>query len=128
MLFPPFQVTRPPRQDSLAGFVDRVQHSDADGRQRRNLFSARLCTPWERAGYRNTTWCIPRSHKGHVDLPSIPWNHLPAVRQAAPELYDSMVFHTSWTKLLHRFLFDPSVTLFSRQVRELRGVIPLNAL
>jgi len=39
-----------------------------------------------------------------------------------------MVFHTTWTKLLLRFLFDPSVTLFSRQVRELRGVIPLNAL
>ena len=66
-------------------------------------------------------------HNEHHDLPSIPWNHLPAVRQAAPELYDSLVFHTSWTKLLLRFLFDPSVTLFSRQVRESRGGIPLNA-
>ena len=66
-------------------------------------------------------------HNEHHDLPSIPWNHLPAVRQAAPELYDTLIFHTSWTKLLWRFLFDPSLSLFSRQVRESRGGIALNA-
>jgi len=66
-------------------------------------------------------------HNEHHDLPSIPWNHLPAVRQAAPELYDSLVFHTSWTKLLFRFLFDPKITLFSRQVRISRGGVALNA-
>jgi hypothetical protein len=66
-------------------------------------------------------------HNEHHDLPSIPWNHLPEVRQAAPELYNSLVFHTSWTKLLFRFLFDPNITLFSRQVRISRGGVALNA-
>jgi len=66
-------------------------------------------------------------HNEHHDLPSIPWNHLPAVRRAAPELYDSLIFHTSWTRLLFRFLFDPKITLFSRQVRVSRGGVALNA-
>ena len=64
-------------------------------------------------------------HNEHHDLPSIPWNHLPAVRQGAPELYNALVFHTSWTKLLFRFLLDPNITLFSRQVRVSRGGVAL---
>jgi sphingolipid 4-desaturase/C4-monooxygenase len=66
-------------------------------------------------------------HNEHHDLPSIPWNHLPAVREAVPEVYDSLVYHTSWTKLLFRFLFDSKISLFSRQVRVSRGGIALDA-
>lgn len=66
-------------------------------------------------------------HNEHHDLPSIPWNHLPEIRQAAPELYNSLVYHTSWTRLLFRFLSDPSITLFSRQVRVSRGGVALDA-
>lgn len=57
----------------------------------------------------------------------MPWNHLPEIRNAAPELYDSLVYHTSWVKLLVRFVFDPDICLFSRQLRTERGHVALNA-
>jgi sphingolipid delta-4 desaturase len=66
-------------------------------------------------------------HNEHHDLPSVPWNHLPEIRRGAPELYDSLVFHTSWTRLLLTFVFDPAICLFSRQARTERGRVALNA-
>jgi sphingolipid delta-4 desaturase len=57
-------------------------------------------------------------HNEHHDLMSVPWVHLPKVRQMAPEFYDTLYFHTSWTRLLVRFLTDPTLTLFSRVVRD----------
>jgi sphingolipid delta-4 desaturase len=66
-------------------------------------------------------------HNEHHDLPSVPWNLLPQIRSGAPELYDSLVHHTSWTKLLLKFIFDPSICLFSRQARTERGRVALNA-
>jgi sphingolipid 4-desaturase/C4-monooxygenase len=66
-------------------------------------------------------------HNEHHDLPSVPWNHLPEIRNGAPELYDSLQSHTSWTRLLLRFIFDPSITLFSRSTRLERGGIALDA-
>ncbi|HLK65352.1 MAG TPA: fatty acid desaturase [Bryobacteraceae bacterium] len=66
-------------------------------------------------------------HNEHHDLPSVPWNHLPKIRSAAPELYDSLVYHTSWTKLLIKFVFDPGLCLFSRQARTERGHVALTA-
>jgi sphingolipid delta-4 desaturase len=66
-------------------------------------------------------------HNEHHDLPSIPWNRLPKVRAAAPEMYDSLVFHTSWTGLLWKFVFDPSLSLFSRTERQERNSVALNA-
>lgn len=60
-------------------------------------------------------------HNEHHDLPSVPWNHLPAIRSTAPEMYNSLVSHTSWTKLLLQFLFDPRLSLYSREVRKERG-------
>lgn len=64
-------------------------------------------------------------HNEHHDLPSVPWNHLPDIRRGAPELYNSLVYHTSWTKLLFRFIFDPGICLFSRRVRTERGHVTL---
>jgi len=32
----------------------------------------------------------------------------------APEFYDNLKFHPSWTRLLFQFIFDPRYTLFSR--------------
>ena len=61
-------------------------------------------------------------HNEHHDFPSVPWNRLPRIRRAAPEAYEGLVFHPSWTRLLLRFLSDPAVTLFSREVRMQRGV------
>jgi sphingolipid delta-4 desaturase len=60
-------------------------------------------------------------HNEHHDFPSVPWTRLPRIREAAPEAYDGLVFHRSWSRLLLRFLGDPSITLFSREVREQRG-------
>ena len=62
-------------------------------------------------------------HNEHHDFPWVPWHRLPLVRRAAPEAYDTLAFHRSWTKLLLRFLFDPRISLFSRVVRADRGGI-----
>jgi sphingolipid 4-desaturase/C4-monooxygenase len=56
-------------------------------------------------------------HNEHHDVMRVPWTRLPKVRQIAPEFYDSLHFHTSWTALLLRFLFDPSLSLYSRMTR-----------
>jgi sphingolipid delta-4 desaturase len=65
-------------------------------------------------------------HNEHHDFPSIPWNRLPKVRATAPLFYNSLYYHTSWTRLLFRFLFDKELSLFSRVVRKERGKIPLS--
>jgi sphingolipid delta-4 desaturase len=59
-------------------------------------------------------------------MPSVPWNNLPKLRRLAPEAYDDLAYHTSWTKLLFRFLFDREVTLYSRVVRAERGGVKLD--
>ncbi len=56
-------------------------------------------------------------HNEHHDFPSVPWNRLPKIRAMAPEYYDTLVYHTSWTKLLLQFLFDNRYSLFSRVER-----------
>lgn len=60
-------------------------------------------------------------HNEHHDFPSVPWNNLPKVKASAPEFYDNLVYHKSWTKLWLKFLFDPNLSLYSRIVRENRG-------
>lgn len=65
-------------------------------------------------------------HNEHHDLPSIPWNRLPEVRSAAPELYDTLEYHTSWTRLLFTFIFSREISLFNRMVRSERGGVPLS--
>lgn len=56
-------------------------------------------------------------HNEHHDFPSIAWNNLPKLRALAPEFYDSLRSHSSWTRLLVQFLFDRRYTLFSRVER-----------
>ncbi|MCS6979357.1 MAG: fatty acid desaturase [Flavobacteriales bacterium] len=56
-------------------------------------------------------------HNEHHDFPSVPWNKLPEVRRLAPEFYDTLYAHTSWTGLLWRFITDSRITLYSRAVR-----------
>lgn len=57
-------------------------------------------------------------HNEHHDFPSIAWNRLPQLRALAPEFYDTLTYHTSWTKLLWDFVFDSRYTLFSRVERK----------
>jgi len=41
-------------------------------------------------------------------------------------MYESLVHHSSWTRLPLKFIFDPSICLFSRQVGTERGRQALN--
>jgi sphingolipid delta-4 desaturase len=65
-------------------------------------------------------------HNEHHDFPSVAWNRLPQIRAIAPEYYDSLYSHYSWTKLLLRFLFDDRLSLFSRVVRTERNRVRLD--
>lgn len=62
-------------------------------------------------------------HNEHHDFPSIPWNRLPRIKSAAPQYYDTLLFHKSWTKLWLKFLFDKEISLFNRILRKDRGTI-----
>lgn len=57
-------------------------------------------------------------HNEHHDFPSVPWNRLPRLKDAAPEYYEELMSHRSWTRLLLQFVFDRRLSLFSRMVRE----------
>ena len=56
-------------------------------------------------------------HNEHHDFPHVPWSRLPAVRAAAPEFYDHLFHHPSWTKLLFHVLFNSEFQLHNRIVR-----------
>jgi sphingolipid delta-4 desaturase len=64
-------------------------------------------------------------HNEHHDFPSVPWNRLPQIRKNAGSFYNSLQYHTSWTKLFFRFLFDKEISLFSRVIRKERGKVKL---
>ena len=65
-------------------------------------------------------------HNEHHDMPSIPWNNLPKLKKAAPEFYDDLLHHTSYTKLFFTFLFSQEVGLFSRILRKERGIVKMD--
>ena len=60
-------------------------------------------------------------HNEHHDFPSVPWNRLPQIKAGAPNFYNTLFYHKSWTKLFFRFLFDKEISLYSRIVRKDRG-------
>ncbi|MEO6324686.1 MAG: fatty acid desaturase [Thermoanaerobaculia bacterium] len=60
-------------------------------------------------------------HNEHHDFPWVPWNRLPDIKRIAPESYDSLTSHGSWTALLLKFLFGRDFSLWSRTVRKERG-------
>lgn len=65
-------------------------------------------------------------HNEHHDMPSVPWNNLPKLKAMAPEFYDHLKYHKSYTKLFFRFLFSQEVGLFSRILRRERGNVKLS--
>ena len=65
-------------------------------------------------------------HNEHHDFPSVSWDKLPQVRAAAPEVYDALSAHRSWTRLLFTFLFKRDVSLFSRIIRAERNQVKLD--
>jgi len=62
-------------------------------------------------------------HNEHHDFSYVPWNNLPKVKAIAPEYYETLVYHTSWSKLLWRWLVDSELSLYSRTLRNNRGGI-----
>jgi sphingolipid delta-4 desaturase len=56
-------------------------------------------------------------HNEHHDFPSIPWSRLPSLKAAAPEYYENLVAHTSWTRLLFKWVADSDLSLYSRMLR-----------
>ncbi|MGO8971424.1 MAG: fatty acid desaturase [Myxococcaceae bacterium] len=56
-------------------------------------------------------------HNEHHDLMMVPWSRLPKLKAIAPELYEPLYAHRSWTRLGLRFIFDPSLSLYSRRLR-----------
>ncbi|MEZ0611756.1 fatty acid desaturase [Fibrella sp. WM1] len=65
-------------------------------------------------------------HNEHHDFPSVPWNKLPAIKNAAPEYYETLKYHTSFVKLFFLFLFNQEISLYSRIVRKERGRVTLD--
>ena len=59
-------------------------------------------------------------HVEHHDFPSIPGSRLPRVKEIAPEFYDNLHHHTSWTYVLYKYIMDPDVGPFSRVKRRHR--------
>jgi sphingolipid 4-desaturase/C4-monooxygenase len=56
-------------------------------------------------------------HNEHHDLFRVPWIHLPKLKAMAPEFYEDLYYHKSWTGLLIKFLFSKDLSLYSRIVR-----------
>ena len=65
-------------------------------------------------------------HNEHHDFPSIPWNKLPKIRSIAGNYYNTLGYHTSYTGLLFRFIFDPKLSIYSRVARANRGKLKVN--
>ncbi|MBM3561624.1 MAG: fatty acid desaturase [Alphaproteobacteria bacterium] len=53
-------------------------------------------------------------HNEHHDFHEIPWNRLPELKAMAPEFYDDLRCHRSWTALLVTFILDPTYSLGTR--------------
>jgi sphingolipid delta-4 desaturase len=53
-------------------------------------------------------------HNEHHDFHEIPWSRLPQLKAMAPEYYDTLRCHRSWTALLVTFIFDPTYSLGTR--------------
>jgi sphingolipid delta-4 desaturase len=61
-------------------------------------------------------------HNEHHDFPSVPWTRLPALRALAPEFYDTIPSHPSWSMVIINFIRDREVGMFARAKRIAKGV------
>jgi sphingolipid delta-4 desaturase len=56
-------------------------------------------------------------HVEHHDFPNIPWSRIARLKKIAPEYYDVLYAHKSWTGLMIRFVLSAKINLFSRVIR-----------
>lgn len=61
-------------------------------------------------------------HNEHHDFPGIPWSKLPLVRKMAPEFYENLPQCKSWPGILFQYIFDDTVSPFSRVKRGTEGL------
>ncbi|XP_025409166.1 sphingolipid delta(4)-desaturase DES1 isoform X1 [Sipha flava] len=61
-------------------------------------------------------------HNEHHDFPFVPGSKLPQVKKIAPEYYDNIPQHNSWTNVLYDFIMDPSIGPYARIKRKHRGL------
>lgn len=54
-------------------------------------------------------------HNEHHDFPEIPWTRLPDLKAAAPEFYEPLPSHSSWTQVMLAFITDPRWSLRNRR-------------
>jgi len=59
-------------------------------------------------------------HNEHHDFPYIPGSRLARLRALAPEFYDGLMHHDSWTKTLWQYISQPRLGGYSRVKREPR--------
>lgn len=57
-------------------------------------------------------------HNEHHDFPYIPGCRLPEVRKIAPEFYDTLPHHNSWSGVLYDFVMDPEIGPYARIKRK----------
>ena len=72
-------------------------------------------------GMMNTVNLNVGYHNEHHDFPSVPWNKLPKIKKFAGDYYNTLGYHTSYTVLLFKFLFDKNLSVYSRMARDNRG-------
>lgn len=59
-------------------------------------------------------------HNEHHDFPYIPGSRLARLRRMAPEYYDALLSHTSWTRVIWDYVTRPELGGFSRVKRTAR--------
>jgi sphingolipid delta-4 desaturase len=63
-------------------------------------------------------------HNEHHDFPFIPGSRLPRLKQLAPDFYDSLLAHRSWTAVLWQYVWRKDVGITSRVKRRAQPVNP----
>ncbi|XP_026322627.1 sphingolipid delta(4)-desaturase/C4-monooxygenase DES2 [Hyposmocoma kahamanoa] len=61
-------------------------------------------------------------HNEHHDFPAVPGSRLPEVKRIAPEFYDNLPQHNSWSGVLWDFVMDPDVGPYARIKRKHHGL------
>uniref|UniRef100_A0A6U3EFI9 Sphingolipid delta4-desaturase N-terminal domain-containing protein n=1 Tax=Lotharella globosa TaxID=91324 RepID=A0A6U3EFI9_9EUKA len=56
-------------------------------------------------------------HNEHHDFPGVPWSKLPQLRIIAPEFYDNLPCHDSWSAVMYNFVVMDNISPFNRVKR-----------